>query len=468
MLRRVSGFFVDRLGLAPVVDYVARHAVPPETRSWRAWAYVLGSATLAAFLLQVLTGIALATRYVPAPAYAYDSLIHITRDAWLGSFLRSAHYVGASAMVVLIGLHMARVFLTGSYKYPREMNWVMGVVLLVLTMAMALTGQLLRWDQDGLWTVSVASYFVGRVPLVGSQLAQFILAGDAVGGATLSRFFVFHVIILPLAIVGVVTVHLYLVLHHGISEMPRAGRPVTRTGYRTWYRRHADQGGHRYWPDAAWREVVAGSVVILLVIVLAIFVDPKGPGLPPDPTMVNADPQPDWFVRWYYALLWIKPRGLESFVMVYLPLLIGGGLLALPFVAGTGERSLRQRPWALPIVFAIVTALGVLTELGMRAPWSMEFDTQPFASQELALPDSLAREGALVFHERGCQFCHSAFDRGGGYGPDLTDIHRRMPSGMFVTTTLNGTGDMPAYRGKITQEELSAILAFLTHRAADR
>ncbi len=461
LLPRLGGFLMDRLGLHRIVQFVARHPVPPETASRRGWYYVLGASTLAAFLLQVATGVVLATKYIPSPAHAYESLLFINREVWLGWLLRSMHYVGASAMVVLLGAHMVRVFLTGSYKFPREMNWVLGVLLLVLTMAMALTGQLLRWDQDGIWTVAVAALFVDRVPLIGEYLAQFVLAGDTVGGATLSRFFILHVLILPLMLIGVIAVHIYLVLHHGISEPPRAGQPVDPATYRQWYKRYTYSSGYRYWPDSAWREVVAGACVVILVVAIAAVVGPKGPGEPPDPTILAADPRPDWYLRWYYALLWVKPRGYETFVMVYLPLLIGVGLIALPFISRLGERSPRRRPLAILLVVVTVTTLGVLTELGLRAPWVMAFDTEPLTAEEAQLEPGPALTGSQIFHARGCQYCHVVSGKGGQYGPDLTDVTRRLPPEFIVERTLQGIGNMPAYRNVLSAEEMSLIIAFL-------
>jgi ubiquinol-cytochrome c reductase cytochrome b subunit len=462
VLSRVGGWFYDRLGLERFADFVLRHPVPPgNVKSRMRWAYALGAATLTAFLLQVVTGVALATKYIPTPAHAYESLIHINLDVWLGWLLRGMHYFGASAMIVLISLHMARVFLTASYKYPRELNWVFGVLLLFFTLLMAATGQLLRWDQNGIWTVSVGAQLLAQVPFVGEALARFVLAGNEVGGSTLSRFFAIHVLILPAMIFITVGVHVYLVLHHGVSEPPEPGRPVDPDTYRDWYAKHLEESEYRYWPDAAWREVVAAFVVVAVVVGLALVFGPKGPHAPPDPTTIAADPRPDWYFRWYYALLAIKPRGLESFTMVYLPALIGLFLLALPFVANRGERSPRRRPWAVAVVGLVIIVLAVLTERGMRAPWAMRFETEPIPAAVVGHTEGPVWEGSQLFHERGCQYCHAVAGFGGAYGPDLTDVLRRLPPEAFVTRTVQGFGDMPGYGDRITREELVAILTFL-------
>lgn len=189
------------------------------------WFYVLGGATLAAFLVQVVTGIALSSSYVTGSGQAYDSLRFIT-GAPLGSILRGMHYYGSTAMIILIGLHAMRVYLMAAYKYPRQVDWLSGVVLLLGTLLMAFTAQILRWDQGGFWTAVVAAEQAGRAPLIENWLGHFILAGATPGGATLSRFFAAHVFFIPAVLFSFIAVHLYLVVHNGISEPPKAGRPV--------------------------------------------------------------------------------------------------------------------------------------------------------------------------------------------------------------------------------------------------
>ena len=210
--KRIWEWFDDRLGISETIEPIAKHLVPHDAGWW----YVFGSATLSAFMLQVVTGIALAFSYIPSASEAYSTIRFITTDATLGHFLRGLHYYGASAMVLMVGAHGARVFLFGSYKYPREMNWVTGVLLLGFTILMGFTGQLLRVGtkppSGRSWSVPSKA---GRVPIIGTWLAHLMLGGTTIGGATLSRFFAIHVFLVPACLFAFIGLHIYLVLRHG-------------------------------------------------------------------------------------------------------------------------------------------------------------------------------------------------------------------------------------------------------------
>ena len=184
------------------------------------WFYTLGSATLFAFLNQAVTGVFLAMYYDPSPTRAYESIRFVTNEAFLGEFVRGMHKWGATVMVILIFLHMARTFFFGAYKYPREINWILGVALVVLTFVMALTGYLLPFDQRSYWATIVANNITASGPLVGPYLGDFLRAGPEFGATTLSRFYSIHMLLIPGAIAALIGAHLYLVAKLGTTAPP--------------------------------------------------------------------------------------------------------------------------------------------------------------------------------------------------------------------------------------------------------
>lgn len=460
-LKKTAAWFDDRTGLLRHGRKLARHPVPPKT----GWAYVFGSATLAAFVLQVMTGVALASFYVPSTEGAYQSLQYITRRAMFGHILRGLHYFGASAMIILIGLHLIRVFITGSYKFPREVNWLSGVLLFFLVLGMAFTGQLLRWDQNAVWSVVVGAEQAGRTPVIGRSVAHFILGGRTVGAATLSRFFALHVFLIPALIFMLVGLHLYLVIRNGISEPPEAGKPVDPATYRDDYERMLEREGKPFWPHAAWRDVVFGVLVIAIVLGFAWAIGPPALGKPPDPSRIHANPRPDWYFLWYFAVLALLPHGTEAYVIVLAPLALAAGLL-LPLVFHKGERSPSKRPWAIAIVGGSVTLVAVLTISGERAPWSPDFSAKPLPAAVVGSTSPPVLRGAKLFHDKGCEFCHSVAGHGGHRGPDLTTVADRLTRQQMTLRILNGGTNMPSFASSLHTQDLHDLLAFLRTRTA--
>jgi ubiquinol-cytochrome c reductase cytochrome b subunit len=459
VIRRALDWLDDRSGLLTAARRALEHPVPPRT----GWLYVFGSATLIAFVLQVATGIALATAYVPSSGDAYDSLRFISEQAMLGRFLRGMHYFGASAMVLLIGIHVSRTFLMAAYKFPRELSWLTGAVLLLLTLALAFTGQLLRWDQSAVWSVIVGAAQAGRMPVVGEQLARFILAGDTIGGATLSRFFAFHVFFIPAVVFGFIGIHLLLVLRHGISERPVKGEPVDPATYRQRYAELLAREGVPFWPDAAWRDAVFGAAVVATIVVLALVFGPPNLGPPPDPSILEAYPRPDWYFLWYFAVLALAPQNLETFIIVAGPLLFGAVLLLLPLF-NRGPRSVRERPLAALLVVFMWTTILTFWVAGERADWSPDFAAQPLAAAVVGSSDPDVVGGARLFHSKGCEFCHTVQEQGGRRGPDLSDVRSRMSPDQILARITNGGPNMPAYARTLTPAELRLLVAFLSTR----
>jgi menaquinol-cytochrome c reductase cytochrome b subunit len=206
----------ERTSLSGPARWLMFRKVPKGTN----WFYTLGSGTMFAFLNQAITGVFLAMYYDPSPTRAYESARFITNDVFLGEFVRGMHKWGATVMVILIFLHMARTFFFGAYKYPRELNWVIGVALVILTFVMALTGYLLPFDQRSYWATIVANNITASGPLVGPYLADFLRAGPEFGATTLSRFYSIHMLLVPGLIGALIGAHLYLVAKLGTTAPP--------------------------------------------------------------------------------------------------------------------------------------------------------------------------------------------------------------------------------------------------------
>ncbi len=468
--KKAWAVFDDRTGLGQVLSHQLSHPVP-NTTGWVGWSYAIGSAVLVAFILQVVTGVVLATAYVPSTEDAYDSLMYITDQATLGSFLRGLHNYGAWAMIIFIGLHVIQTYLVGAYKFPREANWLSGAVLLLLTLVLAFTGQLLRWDQTAYWSTYVLAAQVERTPIIGDRLADLALAGDTVGGATLTRFYAIHVFFVPALVFMFIGFHLWLVLHTGVSEPPQAGRPVDPKTYRAWYQKYLERNGVPFWPDAAWRDVVLGVGMVAAVAALAIIVGPPELENPPDPTVLQAYPRPDWYFLWIFAALAVVPPALEDLVILGAPAIFGALLVFLPFFANKGERSPKRRPWAIAIVMIAVIMVGTLYVAGERAPWSPYVDQPQLPVEVVVAPEkrALVAQGAQFYYQKGCQACHRMGNWGGLYGPNLTNVHERLSHEQIVISIINGRGGgMPAYAGNLTQQQVNAIVAFLEAEKVQR
>jgi len=450
----------DRIGASEFIGPLMKHIVPRDARWW----YVFGSAALCCFIMQVITGIGLALAYVPSGGQAFESLKYITEEAPLGSVLRGMHFFGASAMVLIAVMHMAQVYLHATYKYPREMNWMSGVVLLLFTLAMGFTGQLLRWDANGIWSAVVGAEQAARAPVVGPLIAHFILGGENIGGATLTRFYVMHVFIFPAFIFAGVGLHMLLIMRHGISEMPKAGQPVKPATYKRDYEARLKKTGVPFWPNAMWRDAVFSLVVVIGIIVCAVVFGPPLLDKPPDPTTLNVNPAPDWYFLFYFAVLSMLPANLETWVILGGPLVVILVLLFLPLLSNKGERAPSRRPWALATVLFVGTSVVVLTIYGAKSPWSPNFAAQPLGEQVTATAGPGATAGARIFFDKGCIYCHEVDRDGGQRGPNLSRVGDRLTAEQLIIRINNGGHNMPAFAGRITRDELATLVVFLQSR----
>ena len=456
-MRTILCWLDDRIGFSESIKPIIEHPVPPT-----GWDYTIGSAALVAFTVQVITGVALAFSYVPTPDHAYASLQFITDGAILGSVVRGIHFWGASAMVLLVCAHAAQVFLIGAFKYPREVNWLSGTLLLVFTFGMAFTGQLLRWNQDAYWAVVVGASQAARAPLIGDWLTGVLFAGHSIGGATLTRFYATHVFMIPAVIFGLLGLHLFLVLRHGVSEPPVPGSRVDPRTYHKRYEELIHRIGVPFWPDAGWKDVVFALAVGSVVLVLAIVLGPPALGSVADPTNIQADPRPDWYFLWYFALLALIPPSIEDEFIIGFPLVLGLLFILLPFVAPHGERSPRRRPWAIGVVVVFAVSVAALVNLGSTAPWSPDLGNLMVPASVTSGLSPSAMQGVQQFQTRGCINCHAIAGVGGQKGPDLTHIGSSLSRDELTWRILNGGTNMPAFGTTLTPQETSDLVEFLS------
>jgi ubiquinol-cytochrome c reductase cytochrome b subunit len=460
-LRKAAVWLDDRLHLTALYASTAGHEVPKSAGSWF---YVFGSATLLCFMIQIITGACLAFVYIPSTNEAWTSLQYLNHAQFWGWYLRAVHNWGSNFMVAIMTLHMIQVFLFGAYKYPRELTWVSGVFLLISTLAMAFTGQVMRFDQDAYWGLTIGASITGRVPLIGAQLVHLLLAGPIIAGETLSRFFTLHVFIIPGLIIAIVSMHLRLVLTKGINEYPKPGHPVHRGTYDAEYAEILRKEGVPFVPHAIGKDLIFAALVIVGILGCALAFGPKGPGGPPNPTLVDTNPRPDFYFLSIFAALALLPDWMEVLILFVAPTLIFIFLLALPFISGTGEKSAKRRPVAVLSVVLIMLVIGVLTYMGETSPWSPHMsawsaDSIPLKYVKGRTP--LELRGALVFQNKQCRNCHALGEKGGERGPALDAVATRLTKDEMVRQVIQGSGNMPAYGKKLSPAEVEALVSFM-------
>lgn len=465
-LRSIIGWTEERSGVIAFVEPVLTHRVPRDAKWW----YVFGSATLMFFSIQLVSGVLLATLYAPSAADAYQSLVYIDNQVPMGWMLRAIHGWSSNAMVLMVVVHMSQVFLHASFKYPRELTWMVGVLLLFCTLALAFTGQIMRWDQDAYWGLGIGASIVDRVPVIGNQLRGILLGGPYIGGATLSRFFALHVFVLPGITIALVGLHLALILKGGISEMPKPGMVVDPATYRKGYEERVHRTGVPFWPDAAQRDMVFCGLALIVLIGLAAFYGPFGPNGNPDPSNIDANPRPDSAFLWIFAALALLPPQIETFLLLAAPPVIVLFMLAIPLLSNRGERAPTRRPLAVIASLVVAVALVSLTWLGISSSWSPVMTAWTATPAPVSLVKRLTplqMQGALVLQYQQCRNCHAIDGAGGERGPDLVDVGSRLSWDQLVRQVQQGGGNMPAYGKTLSSAETVAVVAFLQQCRVD-
>lgn len=334
MIGRFNSWLDNRTGFGEPLRAFLNYPVPEYVH--KNLLYSLGGLTLIALILQMVSGVMLVFYYDPSAQEAYNSVDYLTYQASLGWLVRGVHHYGASAMVILVTAHMLHTYFTSAYKRPREINWISGVLLLMLTLAFGFTGYLLPWDQRGYWATKVGTEIAGSVPLVGNYLALFMRGGEHLGQVTLTRFYAIHVIILPVTLLSLVVLHLQQLRRHGMAP------PITKS---------AKARAHRFvpfYPHWVLTDIILGIILLVALAGLSWWI--RAPlEFPADPTSSNYVPRPEWYFLFIFEMLKYFPGPWEPVAAVFLPLLVVGGLIALPFLDTSDER----RPWRKPLTTGI-------------------------------------------------------------------------------------------------------------------
>lgn len=412
--RRAMDWLDERLEVRSLLTSFFQRRLP----SGVGWIHTLGSATLFLLVVQILTGTFLAFYYVPSVEHAYGSTRYITEVLPFGAFVRGLHRWGASLTIIVLFLHLVRVFFMGAYKYPRELTWIVGVLLLIVVFAFGFTGYLLPWDQKAYWASVVGLHIAETAPVVGEFIARVLRGGLDVGNQTLSRFYASHVLILPGMLGILVMAHVAMVVKQGISAPPwgKTAR-MSREDYRRVYEESKGAGEHFY--EHLIRDAVVSFALLLLLYYLAVRY-----GAPleeqADPTTVTYVPRPEWYFYFLFETLWFFPGKWMVVATFYIPALAILLLIALPFIDRGPARSPLLRPIVSTVGVAGLVAISVLTYQGMIAPPPPGREKAAEVAKE-GEPATL-HPGAAIYAKLGCAACHVIQDKGGTAGPDLTRV----------------------------------------------
>ena len=463
------GWFQDRLNIAALWRALFIRKIPFGVNLL----YTLGFASLALFGVQVLTGTVLALYYSPSPDHAYDSIEYLITEVPFGQVVRGIHHWGASAMVVVVVLHLLVTFGMGAYKYPREVTWWVGILLFGLTFAFGFTGYLLPWDDKAYWATTVGTNMAGTVPAIGGFVEGVLRGGSQLGALTLTRFYAFHVLLLPLALIGLVAVHLFLVVWQGVSVPPglwdtalgriRGARtsptaPETASEYHAVYEDFKTRG-RRFFPDLIVEDAIVSVLMVLIVIACAVAFGTPLEGQA-DPTNTGYVPRPEWYFLFVFELLKYFPGALEWVGVVVLPGLFFLFLFLLPLLDRGPRRSPRYRPITTAVGLVSIVVVSLLT-------WRAVQTTPP------ALADNRAERltatevvGRQLVAAQGCVSCHVINGEGGTLGPPLDGIaERRGPayvhSYIESPRSLNPNATMPAFLPPLTHEQVEDVTQYL-------
>jgi ubiquinol-cytochrome c reductase cytochrome b subunit len=469
-----TGFFAwlnARTGLDTLLHTALDEPIPGGARL----AYIFGSGLLFIFISQVITGIFLALYYVPSADHAHTTVAYITKTVTAGSFLRSLHFYGASAMVVVLLLHLSQTYIYGAYKCRRELLWLSGCVLFGLVLAMAFTGYLLPWDQRAFYATAVGTNAIGEVPLLGESLMRLVRGGTEMGTLTVSRFFVAHVFFIPACIFALLASHIFFFRKAGPAG-PYTADPCD-----------PKEKTEPFYPRQVLMDLSLTALLIVALGFISFFV-PATLGPPANPADAQYVPRPEWYYLPIFQ--WLKYwHGAASVIgVLVVPAILILAVLAVPFL----DRSIERRPWKRPIsmgayAFVLFTLIGlglrseyqdkhdpsVAQQLAkqeqaekdyMRKPFEPELSAASLAAANVALADPLAAKGKTIFEAQSCNACHGDGGVGTAAAPALIGVGAKYPSDQLAQLLKHPNkkmtaGGMPAV--DLPDGDLKALIAYL-------
>ncbi len=457
------------------LDALLREALDEPIPGGARFAYVFGSALLFIFISQVITGVFLALYYVPSADHAHTTVAYISKAVTAGSFLRSVHAYGSSAMVILLLLHVTQTFLYGSYRGRRELLWLSGCVLFGLVLCMAFTGYLLPWDQKAYFATAVGTNIAGEVPFIGGWLKSLMRGGADMGTLTLSRFFVGHVLVVPAGIFAVVALHVYLFRKAGAAG-PISENPLSPAA-----------PSEPFYP----RQVIVDAVfALVLIVVLALIAHfcPFDLGPKANPADTRYLPRPEWYYIPIFQWLKYWPGSLSFVGVVVIPGLVAFFFASLPFL----DRRMERRPWKRPIAVSTYTFIflalfglgwmsyrsdhkdpGYAAQLVAQQKETEDFMRKPFepevsqASAGVVTPSAanpLLAKGSQIYQEQSCSGCHGDAGAGTAAGPKLSGIGQRMSADQLAALLKSPSAKMTAGGMaplNLSPDAMKALVAYL-------
>jgi quinol-cytochrome oxidoreductase complex cytochrome b subunit/cytochrome c551/c552 len=444
MKQQLIHWVEHRTGLESAIKNFLYEEIPASS----GWHQVFGSVALFLFLVQAFTGLLLAFNYAPTPGEAYNSLKYIISELTGGRLMRGLHHWGASMMIVVVVMHMIQVFLFGAYKKPREATWLVGVGLLLLTLAYGLTGYLLPWDNRAYWGTVVTTQIASKAPLVGSYLTRLLGSEQSIGVVTFARFYALHVLLLPPITTFLIVLHVYLVRKHGVAPLPD------------------DQGAtKKFFPEQVFKDTVAIFVCFMILFIMAAAVKVPLERLA-DPTDTTYIPRPDWYFLFLFQTLKVFEGPLEVLGSVVLPTLAILTLLLVPFLDRGACKKLAQRTVALGAVSLAAIGWAGLTVTAIvttpKTPAAAEEEGASVNEWQQLPPEALA--GIGYFRTEQCSTCHSLAEGPPKIGPNLATTSIRKSATWMMehfrnpSSLVPGTSMPPIH---LSDPQLAALAAFL-------